>query len=178
MTNVKLPIAVCAAVAEILVGSHDTLNALFETAGAPGPPPELAHHSKWKTWLQRVGNDPKVNSLEVLGNLIEEFMDLPPASINHTLSKFLAVEMPDPVEDYLAKKSRLVSILEEHGFRYFRGGRVIQIGQYEPIDIDPIGNFKEEGQKPSTIDELLRIVIMDFAAVGSPWLPPAMNTGV
>lgn len=159
MTNVKLPIAVCAAVAEILVGSHDTLNALFETAGAPGPPPELAHHSKWKTWLQRVGNDPKVNSLEVLGNLIEEFMDLPPASINHTLSKFLAVEMPDPVEDYLAKKSRLVSILEEHGFRYFRGGRVIQIGQYEPIDIDPIGNFKEEGQKPSTIDELLRIVI-------------------
>lgn len=42
MSNVRLPVAVCAAVAEVLNGSHDALNALFETAGAPGPPPDLA----------------------------------------------------------------------------------------------------------------------------------------
>lgn len=159
MSNVRLPIAVCAAVAEVLNGSHDSLNALFEAAGAPGPPPELAHHSKWKTWLQRVGNDPEVNSLEVLGNIIEEFMDLPPLPANRSLSNFLGVETPDPVAEYNKQTERLVNILDEHGFRYFRGGRVIQIGQPEPIDIEPIRGKHEEGNKPSSLDELLRIII-------------------
>ena len=159
MSNVRLPIAVCAAVAEVLNGSHDSLNALFETAGAPGPPPDLAHHSKWKTWLQRVGNDPEVNSLEVLGNLIEEFMDLPPLPSSDSFGNFLGIETPDPVEEYNKKKERLVNILEEHGFQYFRGGRLIQIGQPEPIDIEPIKGEQEEGSKPSSLEGLLRIII-------------------
>lgn len=159
MSNVRLPVAVCAAVAEVLNGSHDSLNALFEAAGAPGPPPDLAHHSKWKTWLQRVGNDPEVNSLEVLGNLIEEFMDLPPLPTTGSLDNFLGIETPDPVEEYNKRKERLVNVLEEHGFRYFRGGRVIQIGQPEPIDIEPIRSEQGEGSKPSSLDELLRTII-------------------
>ncbi len=159
MSNDHLPVAVCVAVAEVLNGSHDSLNALFETAGAPGPPPDLAHDSKWKTWLQRVGNNPEVNSLEVLGNLIEEFMDLPPLPTTGSLDNFLGVETPDPVEEYNKRKERLVNILEEHGFRYFRGGRVIQIGQPEPIDIEPIRGKQGEGNKPSSLDEPLRIII-------------------
>jgi hypothetical protein len=159
MSNVRLPVAVCAAVAEVLNGSHDSLNALFEAAGAPGPPPDLAHHSKWKTWLQRVGNDPEVDSLQVLGNLIEEFMDLPPLQSSSSLGDILGVETPDLVEEYNKRKERLVNILEEHGFRYFRGGRVIQIGQPEPIDIAPIECGEAEGSKPSSLDELLRIII-------------------
>lgn len=159
MSNVRLPIAVCAAVAEVLNGSHDSLNALFEAAGAPDPPPDLAHHSKWKTWLQRIGNDPEVNSLEVLGNIIEEFMDLPPLPTNGASDEFLGFEMPDPVEEYNKKKERLVNVLEEYGFRYFRGGRLIQIGQPEPIDIEPIREKEKEGSKPSSLEELLRIII-------------------
>lgn len=97
MSNVRLPVAVCAAVAEILNGSHDSLNALFEAAGAPGPPPDLPHHSKWKTWLQRVGNDPELDSLKVLGNLIEEFMDLPPlpSTQEGSLNSFFGIDAPD-----------------------------------------------------------------------------------
>ncbi len=159
MSNVRLPIAVCAAVAEVLHGSHDTLNALFENAGAPGPPPPLAHHTKWKTWLQKAGNDPEVDSLKVIGNLIEEFMDLPPLPISGTSGYFLGTEIPDPLEEYNNRKERLVKVLEEHGFRYFRGGRVIQIGQPEPIDVEPIKGTDVEGKKPSSLDELLRIVI-------------------
>ncbi|HID69903.1 MAG TPA: transposase [Desulfobacterales bacterium] len=159
MSNVRLPIAVCAAVAEVLNGSHDSLNALFEAAGAPGPPPDLAHHSKWKTWLQRVGNDPEVNSLEVLGNIIEEFMDLPPLPSSNSFDNILGIETPDPVEEYNKKKERLVNILEEHGFRYFRGGRLIRIGQPEPIDIEPIRGEQDEGSKPSSLEGLLRIII-------------------
>lgn len=159
MSNVRLPIAVCAAVAEVLNGSHDSLNALFEAAGAPGPPPDLAHHSKWKTWLQRVGNDPEVNSLEVLGNIIEEFMDLPPLPSSNSFGNFLDIETSDPVEEYNKKKERLINILEEHGFRYFRGGKLIQIKQPEPIDIEPIKGEQDEGSKPSSLEGLLRIII-------------------
>ncbi len=159
MSNIKLPVAVCAVVAEVLSGSHDSLNALFETAGAPGPPPDLAHHSKWKTWLQRAGNDPEVDSLKVLGNLIEEFMDLPPLKNSNSMENIFGIETPDPLDEYENKKERLVNILEEHGFRYFRGGRVIQIGQSEPIDTTPINDNATEGSKPSSLEELLRIII-------------------
>lgn len=160
MSNVRLPVSVCAAVAEILNGSHDSLNALFETAGAPGPPPDLAHHTKWKTWLQRVGNDPEVDSLQVLGNLIEEFMDLPPIPNSDSIVNSLSgIGVPDPVDEYNKRKERLVNVLEGHGFRYFRGGRVIQIGQPEPIDLGPIRDIETEGSKPSSLEELLRIVI-------------------
>lgn len=151
-TNIRIPIAVCAAVAEILNGSHDALNELFLTAGAPGPPPELAHHSKWKSWLQRAGNDPDVDSLAVLGNLIEEFMDLPPVSTG--ADELFGVQLPDPLETYTAKRNRLVKVMEEHGFRYFRGGRVLPIG-IEPEPAIPAAGL----QKPTTVEELLKIII-------------------
>ena len=109
--NMRLPMAVCAAVAEVLDGSHPTLDALFEAAGAPGPPPDLAHHSKWKNWLHRAGNDPNVNSLAVLGNLIEEFMDLPPPPAT---AEIYGVEH-DPIAVYDQKRARLNAVLEQHG---------------------------------------------------------------
>ena len=76
--------AVCAAVAEMLRRSgpsHQKLNALFMSSGASEPPPDianLAHDSKWKEWLFRLGQDPEVDSLTVLGNVLEECMDVAP----------------------------------------------------------------------------------------------------
>ncbi|MEA3415745.1 MAG: hypothetical protein U9R02_06250 [Thermodesulfobacteriota bacterium] len=69
MSNIKIPRAICLVVGEVLAnrGSHDILNKLFESSGAPGPPPDLAHHSKWKNWLFTAGTDPNVDSLKVLG---------------------------------------------------------------------------------------------------------------
>lgn len=152
--NIRIPVAVCAAVAEVLEGSHPTLDELFLAAGVPGPPPELAHHSKWKIWLQRAGNDPDVDSLSVLGNLIEEFMDLPPVSLEP--SEIFGMHIPDPLETYKKKKERLVQVMEEHGFRYFRGGRVLPIGVTpEPASVA----IPAEPKKPSSVEELLQIVI-------------------
>jgi hypothetical protein len=158
MTNIRLPVAVCAAVAEVLNGSHDSLNALFEAAGAPGPPPDLAHHSKWKTWLQRVGNDPNVDSLAVLGNVIEEFMDLPPLPSGGGIATIFDVSI-DPVAEYNKKRERLVKVLEEHGFRYFRGGRIIPIGEQNSIVDTKKPTQASEGAKPSSIEELLKVII-------------------
>ncbi|HEX7047421.1 MAG TPA: transposase [Gammaproteobacteria bacterium] len=152
--NTRIPVAVCAAVAEVLVGSHQTLEELFLASGVPGPAPDLSHQSKWKVWLQRAGNDPKVDSLAVLGNLIEEFMDLPPASV--PVSELFGVRLPDPLETYIKKKERLVQILEQHGFRYYRGGRVL------PIDVSPQEQDSVVAKtvvKPDSVEELLSIII-------------------
>ena len=80
MANVRLSKALCTVVGEVLASteSHATLDALFRSAGAPGDAPALPHHSKWKEWLFRAGRDPEVDSLAVLGNVLEEFMDVPP----------------------------------------------------------------------------------------------------
>jgi hypothetical protein len=80
MTNMRLSRGLCATVGNALQGSHATLEALFQSSGAPGEPPALAHHSKWKEWLFRAGQDEAVDSLAVLGNILEEFMDVPPVS--------------------------------------------------------------------------------------------------
>jgi hypothetical protein len=78
MSNIRLPKVLCVAVAGALRGSHASLDRLFLTAGASGPPPDLPHHSKWKEWLFSAGNEPNVDTLSLLGNLLEEFMDVPP----------------------------------------------------------------------------------------------------
>src|SRR5687768_16662562 len=112
----RLSRSLCAVVGEALRGSHDTLNALFIAAGAPGEPPALSHTSKWKEWLFRAGQDPTVDSLAVLGNVLEEFMDLAP--------------MPgtDEHSDWKERRARVERALEENGLRYYRFGRVLPQG--------------------------------------------------
>ena len=148
MRTVRLPRAVCAVVGEVLHGSHATLESLFETAGAPGSPPQLSHASKWKDWLFRAGNDPNVDSLAVLGNVLEEFMDVAPRE--------------DPVwsEQWKTDRARVVKVLEENGFRYYRGGRVLPTGQ-TPEEAHPwAAPSSHRGlTKPTEIEELLLILL-------------------
>jgi len=149
MTNLRLPRTVCAVVGEMLAarGSHATLNALFESAGAPGTPPDLSHGSKWKEWLFRAGNDPSVDSLAALGNVLEEFMDLGPK------------EDSDGFAEWKANRDRVVKVLEENGFRYYRGGRVLPSGQ-TPEVAHPSASPSDhrDPAQPTEIDELLLIL--------------------
>ena len=155
MTNIRLPRAVCAAATEVLEGSHPTLDALFENAGVPGPPPDLPQGAKWKTWLFRAGADPNVDSLAVLGRLIEEFMDLPPLeSPSSAFDGFFGINH-DPVAIYKEKRARLNAVLEEHGFRYFRGGRIIPMGEVPPGPMPETANTSTHPQSPSSVEELL-----------------------
>lgn len=159
MAKNRLPAAVCAVVGEVLRGSHPTLDALFLAAGAPGPPPALPHGTKWKTWLLQASNDPKVDSLALLGNVIEEFMDLPPKP-GKVVNEFGSEE--DAVAYYKRKRERLEKVLEEHGLRYFSGGRILPQGEPPPTVTSTAQNGKapESGpRKPSSLDELLRTII-------------------
>jgi hypothetical protein len=135
-------------VGEVLSGSHTTLDALFIASGAPGEPPPLAHHSKWKEWLFRAGQDPSVDSLAVLGNVLEEFMDLSPTR-------------GTPEYDvWKEKRERVERALENNGFRYYRFGRVLPQGNEqvpEPRDTD--SRSQPAPSKPASVEELLEVMV-------------------
>jgi hypothetical protein len=65
--------------------------------------------------------NPEVDSLAVLGSVIEELMDVTP------------VGDVDALNDCKARRQRLVDALEEYGFRYYRGGRVLPTGQMPEV---------------------------------------------
>jgi hypothetical protein len=67
-------------------------------------PYRTGHGSKWKGWLFRAGQDPNIDSLALLGNVLEEVMDLPPAD-------------PAAVETWREKRGRIDSTLEQNGLR-------------------------------------------------------------
>jgi hypothetical protein len=148
MTNIRLPKTVCVVVAQVLRGSHATLDSLFLTAGAPGPPPNLPHTTKWKDWLFLSGIDPNVDSLSVLGNVLEEFMDIGPREDSQDFA------------EWKTNRARVVQVLEENGFRYYRGGRVLPTGQaLEEVQPLPVISGQRGPTKPAKIDELLEILL-------------------
>jgi len=156
MTNVRLPRAVCAVVGDVMRGSHGTLNALFTSSGAPGEPPNLAHATKWKEWLFRAGQDPNVDSLAVLGNILEEFMDIGPQDVDGAI-------------EWKKNRERVVKVLEENGFRYYRGGRVLPSGM-PPEEVFPSVIRPTVGgpRKPADIEELLLVLVKNLRRAMNP----------
>lgn len=148
MENTRLSRSLCKVVGDVIqaAGGHPTLNTLFISSGAPGDPPDLAHHSKWKEWLFRAGQDPTVDSLQVLGNILEEYMDTRPA------------EVGDHAQ-WDENRLRIEGALADDGLRYFRLGRVLPVGH-------AVSN-EESGQiaarlvpaKPQTVDEVIQVII-------------------
>ena len=151
MSNVRLSRSLCAVVGSILAGtgSHTTLDALFKSAGAPGDPPDLAHHSKWKEWLVRAGQDSSVDSLAVLGNVLEEFMDMAPD------------EWDDDSENWPAQRGKIETALEQNGLRYFRFGRVLPQGQIPSSSEDspPEKPSVRPPAMPTNIEEVLQVLV-------------------
>ena len=75
----KIPQSVLALVAEhaAWTESHASLDNLFTYAGCSGDPPEGSKPTKALAWLRATNADEGVNPLEVLGRLIETYMEKP-----------------------------------------------------------------------------------------------------
>lgn len=76
--NDKIPNSVIGAVASVIAEdyfSHSKLNMLFMEAGAPGEVPEGNCEQKCSTWLKRCNENPSTEALEVLGAVIQAYMD-------------------------------------------------------------------------------------------------------
>jgi len=73
----KIPRPVIYTVAEVLGSwyySHTKLNVLFGQLGAPGDPPDGNCITKCQNWLFRVNDDPAMDPIGFLGELLMEFM--------------------------------------------------------------------------------------------------------
>jgi hypothetical protein len=148
--NMRLSKSLCAVIGEVIAttGSHAALDLLFQTAGASGEPPDLSHGTKWKQWLFQTGLDPNIDSLAVLGNVLEEFLDLPPDS-----------NTPE-FKEWKEKRTRVETALEENGLRYFRFGRILPQGdQPEQCEPNVVPRKSAHPEKPSGVEELLMIIL-------------------
>lgn len=143
----RLSRSLCSVVGDSLRGSHSTLESLFVAAGAPGEPPSLSHGSKWKEWLFRAGEDPAVDSLAVLGNVLEEFMDLAPSGNG------------EEYQEWKVRRDRVERVLEENNLRYYRFGRVLPQGAEPPQSADAMSKDAGTRPMPAKVEELLEVTI-------------------
>lgn len=111
----RIPAPVLSVCAEIAANreSHASLDSLFTYAGAPGNPPLGSKLAKAQDWLRRTNKDDSVMPLEVLGRLIENYMEasLDPAN--------------DWDKDRLKDRARIAKVLAQYELQYLKGGSVV-----------------------------------------------------
>lgn len=74
----NIPNSVIGAAASVIAGyyySHSKLDTLFMESGVPGDAPEGNCERKCSEWLKRCNEAPEVDALEVLGRVIQNYMD-------------------------------------------------------------------------------------------------------
>lgn len=94
--------------------SHSKIDTLFMEAGAPGDTPEGNLEVKCKVWLQRSNEDTVIDSFEVLGAVLQDFMD-------HDLQ-------PHNSEEVKMGRDRIVIALEKNQLSYQTNGYITLIG--------------------------------------------------
>lgn len=121
--NSIIPNSVIGAVSNVIAAhyfSHSKLNSLFMEAGAPGDVPEGNCETKCSIWLNKCNEDSDVDALEVLGYIIQSFMDIEP-----TKSLF----DDDIIEnDITIGQARIISALDKNQLTYKTNGYVIDAG--------------------------------------------------
>jgi hypothetical protein len=113
-----IPAPVIAAVTEMLSQrtTHASLDNLFMHAGAPGEPPEGSKWVKAQEWLRRVNRDEMVQPLNVLGRLIETYMEEDPPEP----SPFDKGPPRTETED----QEKIRKALARYDLQYVRGGLI------------------------------------------------------
>lgn len=110
----RIPAPVIAVVTDVIVSAetHASMDSLFMYAGAPGDPPAGSKPVKGQQWLRIVNSDETVAPLEILGRLIEAYME---ADCEDSVFGSSNQERVD----------KLTRALTRVGLRYVRGGRVV-----------------------------------------------------
>ncbi len=116
----KIPASIISLLSEILPNyyTHDGLNGLFLTASAPDNIPEGSKPVKVTTWLRLINNKCK-EPLEVLGNLLADFMDR--EMYNQNRYSFGGDEDENKRNE---AREKIVQSLAKDGLRYSRGGHI------------------------------------------------------
>jgi hypothetical protein len=105
-------IAVCAEIVSHRE-SHATLDSLFMYAGASGDPPVASKHAKALEWLRKTNKDENIDPLDVIGRLIENYMEEEISS-----SDFI-------FEVKTKDREKLQKTLAQCELQYVRGGKIV-----------------------------------------------------
>lgn len=110
-----IPASVLAVCAEILATreTHASLDNLFIYSGAPGEAPPGSKPAKALAWLRIINKDENINPINVLGKLIEGYMEAPPNPENSLY------------EEYQKDIDRLRTALANSELQYVKGGKIL-----------------------------------------------------
>lgn len=91
-------------------------------------------------------------------------MDIPPKEDLRNVAQW-----KQDFAEWKANRERVVQVLEESGFRYYRGGRVMPTGQTpEEVQPPPVISGQRNPTKPAKIDDLLEILIKNLRRAMDP----------
>ncbi|MEZ4647488.1 MAG: abortive infection family protein [Candidatus Eisenbacteria bacterium] len=109
----RIPAHIVAVVADAisLSETHASMDNLFMYAGAPGDPPEGSKPVKAQAWLFRLNADEAVNPIEILGRLVEGYME---------------VDLDDPhlPQGWRDRRQKIERALLRSELSYATGGRI------------------------------------------------------
>ncbi len=123
----KIPAPVIAVLSDSLydIESHASLDSLFLYADAPGDPPEGSKPVKTQAWLRRINKESDF-PLDVLGRLIEQYMELPEEEDSNDVA--WGGNVTDKKQEL---KAKLQSVLDRCNLTYLTGG-IISDGSSAP----------------------------------------------
>jgi hypothetical protein len=127
-------LAICAEIAARRE-THATLDSLFTYAGTPGDPPVGSKPAKALEWLRITNKDSSIQPLDVLGRLIENYMEQSLDPLNTWDEQ--------PIKD----REKITKTLAQCELQYVRGGKIVGV----------------LGAPSRTLEEFLRK--MDIAAI-------------
>jgi Abortive infection C-terminus len=110
-----IPAPLLATCAEITARreTHATLDSLFTYAGATGDPPDGSKPTKALAWLRNTNRDKNSQPLDVLGRLIENYME----AIIDT-DDFL-------YKDKIKDREKITQVLAQCELQYIKGGKIV-----------------------------------------------------
>ncbi|ERS03151.1 abortive infection family protein [Acinetobacter sp. COS3] len=123
MNNIQIPNSVIGAVASVISNyyySHSKLDSLFMESGAPGETPLGNCEQKCSNWLKRCNEDPNTNALDVLGKVIQDFMDK-----EETTSIWGTEPLSQKIID---GRKRISDALSRNQLTYNMNGYIVQAG--------------------------------------------------
>jgi Abortive infection C-terminus len=144
--NKPIPAPLIAVISEIVseTETHASLDSLFMYAGAPGDPPDGSKHVKALEWLRITNKDSSLEPLEVLGQIIEGYMEYIPDSFN-----------PETQAD---NKKRIEEALTKTKLRYVQGGIVCTSAASPSLSLKDIIRKYDISSINSEFDRALRNV--------------------
>lgn len=122
MMKYQIPSYLISVLAEVLseTETHASMDSLFMYADAPGDPPDGSKLPKAQAWLRRINKDENVDSLQIIGRLIEGYMD----AIDENDFPWESASSIDEYENKNTKKEKILKALNRAGLKYFQGGHL------------------------------------------------------